>query len=272
MLVNKSAAIKGYRPGSLLVLAMLLLSGCAGGLLERKDSGPSRPVDVSHVPDAVPQVEPLSPYGNPASYEQDGIVYRVLRDARGFKEQGIASWYGTKFHGQRTSSGEAYDMYAMTAAHKTLPLPSYVKVTNLSNQRSVVVKVNDRGPFKAGRIIDLSYAAASKLGFMKQGTTQVHIETIVPAGSHQTTQLNHIPENSTMYVQVGAFSDKAKANKIASALRSELSWRVLVTPFRVNGNRVYRVRVGPVMQVEAANRLVASLTIPELGTPKIVFE
>ncbi|RMH16713.1 MAG: septal ring lytic transglycosylase RlpA family protein [Gemmatimonadetes bacterium] len=148
---------------------------------ERAEGGP-RTVDLDAIPDAVPRIEPLSRYGNPPSYEVFGKTYHTLRDARGFVQEGMASWYGQEFHGRRTSSGEPYDMFAMTAAHRELPLPTYVRVTNLENGRSVVVRVNDRGPFHdtESRIIDLSYAAAYKLRIIGPGTARVRVEAIVP--------------------------------------------------------------------------------------------
>lgn len=146
-----------------------------------KDYGPSSPVDVSHVPDAVPKVEPLSRGGNKSSYLVFGKSYHVMPSAAGYKEKGGASWYGKKFHGYLTANGDKYDMYSMSAAHKSLPLPSYVKVTNLANNKQVIVRVNDRGPFHPGRVIDLSYAAAAKLDMLGKGTAQVEVEAIDPA-------------------------------------------------------------------------------------------
>src|SRR6185295_17663113 len=168
------------------LLAALLLAACSGNSSRpRNDDGypdlASVPKDIHAVPDARPVAEPRSRYGNPKAYEVFGERYFVLGSAAGYKEQGRASWYGTKFHGQRTSSGETYDMYQMTAAHKTLPLPTYVRVTRLSNGRSVVVKVNDRGPFHQGRIIDLSYAAATRLDLLKDGSAEVEVEAVEPA-------------------------------------------------------------------------------------------
>lgn len=161
----------------LTALAMLVLAGCASS----PGDGPGRSIpDASELPNATPKDVPRSRYGNPESYEVLGQRYHVMSDASGFHQRGIASWYGRKFHGQRTSSGEPYDMYAMTAAHKTLPLPSWVEVTNLDNGRKAVVKVNDRGPFAKGRIIDLSYAAATKLGVVSPGTAPVSIRVVGP--------------------------------------------------------------------------------------------
>jgi len=175
---------------SVLFIAVLV-SGCAnqssvpktneGRYKVTKDYGPDALVDVSHVQDAVPKVEPRSRGGNRSRYEVLGKQYSVMPSAAGYNETGGASWYGKKFHGYLTANGEKYDMYQMTAAHKSLPIPTYVKVTNLANNRQVIVRVNDRGPFHKGRIIDLSYAAASKLDMLKQGTSQVRVEAINPA-------------------------------------------------------------------------------------------
>jgi rare lipoprotein A len=138
--------------------------------------------DVAAVPDAVPRAEPLHRYAN-RPYEAMGRKYVPLTQVGVFKQRGTASWYGKRYHGNPTSSGEKYDMYKMSAAHPILPIPSYARVTNLANRRSVVVRINDRGPFHAGRAIDISYAAAHKLGFIGQGSAQVEIEQIVPGGA-----------------------------------------------------------------------------------------
>lgn len=169
------------RPARLLPLLLLTAaaSGC-GTLQQQGDWGPSKPMDLSGVPDPVPRWEPPSAYGNPETYSVAGQSYRVLTDSKDFVQRGIASWYGRKFHGRLTSNREPYNMYAMTAAHKTLPLPTYVQVTNLDNGRTAIVRVNDRGPFKEGRIIDLSFAAASRLGIVKTGTGRVEIRAIDP--------------------------------------------------------------------------------------------
>lgn len=149
---------------------------------EPRQSANEIPADVANIPDAVPRDEPLSQYGNPESYTVYGETYQVLPTAQGYNERGYASWYGRKFHGRRTSSGEIYDMYQMTAAHRTLPLPTFVKVRNLENNRVITVRVNDRGPFHSDRIIDLSYAAAAKLGILDAGSAMVQVEAINPGG------------------------------------------------------------------------------------------
>jgi peptidoglycan lytic transglycosylase len=172
-----------------LALVLVLLVTACGSSPQRgggyyKDDGPGAnpPANLASIPDAVPRSEPLHKYAN-RPYEVLGKKYVPLASVRPFTQRGVASWYGKKFHGQKTSSGETYDMYKMTAAHPTLPIPSYARVTNLSNGRSVVVRINDRGPFHNSRIIDLSYAAAYRLGYIGVGSTQVQIDAVVPAQS-----------------------------------------------------------------------------------------
>lgn len=173
-----------------------LLTAC-GGSPVIKDSGPRGPVDVSHIPDAVPRAEQRTKAGNKTPYTVLGKTYYVMPSSEGFRQEGYASWYGKKFHGRRTSNGEVYDMYGMTAAHKTLPIPSYVRVTNKQNGLSVVVRVNDRGPFHGGRIIDLTYTAATKLGFVGQGTAPVAIEVITPGQATSRSSQSYKPTKTT---------------------------------------------------------------------------
>jgi rare lipoprotein A len=170
-------------------LALSLLVGCAGGGGSQsgggrysmdRDAYPETPEDVANVPDAVPRVEPRSRSGNRSSYSVWGKTYHVLADPTGYVAEGRASWYGTKFQGYDTANGETYDMYKMSAAHRSLPLPTYARVTNLDNGRKVIVRVNDRGPFHSDRLIDLSYAAAARLGILKGGTGRVKVEAIDP--------------------------------------------------------------------------------------------
>jgi rare lipoprotein A len=172
--------------------ALLQLAACAHAPPHPSPARPSAPAppatvlprtapDVNQVPDAVPREEPRSAFGNPPFYYVGGHRYVVLPSASGYVERGVASWYGTEFHGLRTSTGEPYDMFAMTAAHKTLPLPCYARVTNLSNGRNVVVRINDRGPFVANRVIDLSYSAAARLDMIRNGTAFVQVEVLTPA-------------------------------------------------------------------------------------------
>jgi rare lipoprotein A len=187
-----------------------------------------------------PVKESLSRYGNPATYIANGQSYSVMRSSVGYKARGVASWYGTKFHKQRTSSGDLYDMYAMTAAHKTLPLPSYVKVKNLKNGREAVVKVNDRGPFHADRVIDLSYAAAIKLGLLPKGTANVEIEVLKGADT-----------KSHYYLQAGAFA----AEHSAKILQDKLAHMTPSPVFIEHYNGHFIVRVGPFAQKKMTDTL-----------------
>ena len=167
------------------------------------------PEDIENIPDAVVVDEPKSRYGNPPDYEALGQKYTVLQKApSGFREKGRASWYGKKFHGRRTANGEIYDMFKMTAAHKTLPLPSYVRVTNQANGRSVVVRVNDRGPFHPGRIVDLSYAAAAKIDLLHHGSAQVTLEVLTP---EQGRNVADDQPGKPRYLEVGRFADPIDA-------------------------------------------------------------
>ena len=172
-----------------LLALVVLVAGCSSNPPQRpggyyKDDGPhaNPPANLASIPDAVPRSEPLHKYAN-RPYEVFGRKYTPLAAVQPFSQRGMASWYGKKFHGQKTSSGEVYDMYKMTAAHPTLPIPSYARVTSVANGRSVVVRINDRGPFHAARIIDVSYAAAHKLGFIQAGAAQVEVESIIPGKS-----------------------------------------------------------------------------------------
>lgn len=238
-----------------LALALLaaLLAACAGPRSVQTppsadrpgtDGPPDEPVDVSDVPEPEPRPEPLSRLGNPDTYEVMGRRYRVLFTADEFEQEGPASWYGRKFHGRSTSSGEPYDMYKMTAAHKRLPLPSYVHVTNLANGRDVVVRVNDRGPFHGDRIIDLSYAAAMRLDMIGEGTAPVRIRALTLAGNRVDD-----PANPSLYLQTGAFSDPTNARDLASRLETMGLNRVFVTPTD-DAQPLYRVRVGPFSDVD----------------------
>jgi peptidoglycan lytic transglycosylase len=175
-------ARRGWRSAGVIVAVLLMgvLGGCASNGDRREQGAFAGAADGSDIPDAVPRAEPLSRSGNPDSYAVRGKRYFTLKTSEGHVERGLASWYGRQFHGRKTSSGERYDMYAMTAAHKTLPLPTYVRVTNMENGRTAVVKVNDRGPFHGPRVIDLSYSAAKKLGVIEKGTAMVEVRAIDP--------------------------------------------------------------------------------------------
>lgn len=272
-----------------LPLALVLALSACGSVSKRdasgtagveRDGGPSYSADMSHLPDPVPRAEPRSRYGNPESYVVNGRRYTVMPSADGYVARGIASWYGTKFHGKRTSSGEPYDMYAMTAAHTSLPLPTYVRVTNLNNGRSVTVRVNDRGPFHDNRLIDLSYAAASKLGIVETGTGLVEVRALSPGEPAATTVAQTRPSESganppgaALYLQVGAFISRTNAEQLRHRLGGQALPPVHVQEgVDANNTPIYRVRVGPIASVAEADRLAAQLAGLGVGTPHIVID
>lgn len=223
-------------------------------------------MDVSKIRDAVPRAEPRSRSGNPSSYTVLGRTYHVMTDSRGYRERGAASWYGTKFHGQRTSSGEAYDMYAMTAAHKSLPLPTYVRVINLQNGREAIVKVNDRGPFRDNRVIDLSYAAATKLGIIGAGTGLVEVQALDPGKGRPRPTRNSVAlsgKDTDLFLQVGAFIDRGNAQRMMQRLRGSIANPIRIQTAVGYDQTIYRVQVGPMRSVEQAD--TASMRLAQLG-------
>jgi rare lipoprotein A len=222
-------------------------------------SAPAGKPDLSAVPDAVPRYELRSRHGNPPFYDVQGKRYFVLASAEGYVERGVASWYGPSFHGVNTSMGERYDMYAMTAAHKTLPLPAYARVTNLKNGRSVVVRINDRGPFVANRIIDLSYSAAAKLDMLREGTTLVEVRVLTPAAPDTLTRTAELPPPD-LYMQAGAFADEGNAQHLLARLRAAGVTGVSVVSPVATQSRLYRVRVGPITGVAQFDALAARLS------------
>jgi rare lipoprotein A len=261
---------------------LAVLPGC--GLLQRTPDPPpadtavpAPPRDLDAIPDAVPRDEPRSRYGNPETYEVFGKRYKVMKSGKGHVERGLASWYGPGFHSERTSSGEPYDMYAMTAAHKTLPIPAYVRVTNLENGRSVVVRVNDRGPFVGERIIDLSYTAASKLDMLRAGTARVEIR-VLDARSNTSSQSialtppSQLPTGTptgtatgSRFLQVGSFGSSANASALVGRLTAAGISGASVREARVGDRLLYRVRVGPVVDAGQAARLTEQLR--DAGVP-----
>lgn len=239
-----------------------MLAACSGNV-PVPDRSHDRMAQGGDPPDALPRVEPKSRFGNPPFYVVAGKRYDVLASSEGFVERGIASWYGPRFHGRRASSGETYDMYAMTAAHPSLPLPTYAQVTNLENGRSATVRINDRGPFHANRVIDLSYAAARKLGVLQRGTAMVEVRTLNPklpaTGSTAVVAIAAVP---SMYVQVGAFSDLANAEQLrAQLVLREMDVHIEHAPDA--DTPLYRVRIGPLSSVRAAD--VAAQRLEALG-------
>nr|WP_320165836.1 septal ring lytic transglycosylase RlpA family protein [uncultured Methylophaga sp.] len=268
-------SLSSHRLALLLLIGFLTSCGGKVGVVEQ-DSAPTRAPDLSNIPDAVPKNEPLSKYGNPRQYKVLGKNYYTLSSAEGYREKGIASWYGTKFHGRRTSSGEIYDMYKMTAAHKTLPLPTYVEVTNLENGKKAIVKVNDRGPFHENRVIDLSYSAATKLGIIAKGTGLVEVRalttpgkatvapTIKEAAPKVTASVKPL-SSAEMFLQVGAFSSLSRAEQIKRKLQHEVTGVIIITPFKSSQGTLYRVRIGPISSVEQGDSLATKLA--NLGYP-----
>ena len=258
-----------------LTVLIIVLSAC-GGTSSVDDGPPGGSVNVASIPDAVPRVEGKSRYGNPASYMVYGKRYYTLNSSDGYRERGVASWYGTKFHGRRTSSGEPYDMYAMTAAHKTLPLPTYVRVTNLNNQRSVVLRVNDRGPFHSDRVIDLSYSAAWKLGILGKGTGYVEVLALDPRSPEpvKVAKTTSKPANQPvqLYLQTGSFSVRANAEQMKGQMQRVSGGPVNIQPVQIGGRTTYRVRVGPIADVTRADRLAQQISDLGLETPRIVIE
>jgi rare lipoprotein A len=226
---------------------------------------PLPPPDTGAVADATPRIEPRSTHGNPSFYDVNGRRYQVLASAGGYLERGVASWYGPDFHGHNTSSGEPYDMYAMTAAHPTLPLPCYARITNLSNGRSIVVRINDRGPFVANRIVDLSYSAALRLDMVRTGTALVELRTVDPTTDRGAPLATSTPGTAPLYIQVGAYADNGNAQRVLARLRGA----GIITAFALSNeageHRLHRIRVGPVATVEQFDALAARLAT--LGFP-----
>lgn len=255
-----------------ILLLAVVLSGCFSSAVNRgpRDGAPSGSIDVSRIPDAVPKWEPVTKAGNKSPYTVLGKTYRVLPSSNGYRQRGIASWYGTKFHGRKTSNGETYSMYAMTAAHKTLPIPSYVRVNNLENGRSVIVRVNDRGPFHGGRIIDLSYAAAKKLGYSDNGTASVEVIAIDPVNyQRNSVEAPSIEKQGAPYLQAGAFSTENAARQLVSRIRlmTEHPVQVRTTADRP---RLFKVWVGPFSDHYQLTQIRERLNLESLA-PFVVY-
>jgi rare lipoprotein A len=249
---------------------LLLLAGCGPKVVRGPVQLPTpAPPLPSEVPDAVPRVEPRSTSGNPPFYDALGQRYFVLASADGYRERGVASWYGPGFHTGRTASGETYDMYAMTAAHKTLPLPCFAQVTNLRNGRSVIVRVNDRGPFVANRLIDLSYVAASKLDMLREGTTLVEVRSL---SATQAPLPAPVVAQDELYIQVGAFAEEDNANRLLATIRAAGVGPAFIREANVNGRHLFRVRVGPVPDVAEFDRLVEDLRGAGIPDARLALE
>jgi rare lipoprotein A len=252
----------------IIFFALICLISCATGRYQHKeDSTPARPPNAAELKNAIPREEEKSRGGN-KNYNVRGINYNVLLDAKNFQQIGTASWYGRKFHGHLTSNGEIYDMYGMTAAHKNLPLPTYLKVTNVENNKSVIVRVNDRGPFHQSRIIDLSYSAAYQLDMLKTGTAKVKIQTITDFNSSiKTTSLlttKYIDKiaQKKQYIQVIATRNhdlaKSTANTLAEQYQQNVIWPI--------NKGIFRVQIGPIADSNQLAKILALLQ--SSGYPK----
>jgi len=267
-----------------VLLLAATLTACGGGKLQR-DGPPSGSVRIPDLPaDPTPRPEPRSRYGNGPVYEVLGERYQVLGSSEGYRERGVASWYGTKFHGNLTSSREPYDMYKMTAAHKTLPLPTWVRVRNLRNDRSVIVRVNDRGPFVHNRIIDLSYAAAMRLDMIGDGTSLVEVTAIdfdVPRGDRPVRRSVPAtppppPESEPpsvehdVYVQVGAFGERDNAERRLGLLAGAGIGGAFIHEERAPDRVLYRVRIGPIVDVVQYDVLIEQLENIGIDDPYLV--
>jgi len=264
----------------LVVVAFVNLAGCFS--TQQRPSAtdinavPAEPIDtappIAPAPPATVPAEPRSHYGNPPYYDVFGKRYYVLSSSAAYVERGVASWYGPGFHKIRTSNGETYDMYGMSAAHKTLPLPAFVRVTNLLNGRSVVVRINDRGPFVGNRIIDLSYTAAARLDMLRGGTAMVEVRSLdpgtpltealqapAPAEAAAPAPVNPAAIKPVLFVQAGAFADPANAERLAAKLRGGAYGKIFVRDDLIAGRKMYRVRIGPVPNVQSFDRIYAAL-------------
>ncbi len=259
--------------------------------IDVKDSGPASVLDVGHIPDANPVKEPRTKAGNKSPYTVLGKTYRLMNNPKGFTQKGHASWYGKKFHGKKTSNGEIYNMYGMTAAHKTLPIPTFVRVTNVSNGKQVIVRVNDRGPFHGDRIIDLTYTAARKLGFAGQGTASVKLEVVeaadqshfkgfdnvVPQGNTAAANVAPKPRNSGgyeipegTYLQMGAFGQPAGARAFAQKVKSLTTYPVIIET--VAERNIQRVLLGPLKDNWDLVNLQQAFKRKGYQEPKVVYK
>ena len=277
-----------------LLLALITIAACgststspvknenSGRYSINQDRAPARNVDVSAVPEIIPVPITRTRAGNRSPYTVLGKSYTVMPTEEGYSERGVASWYGEKFHGHKTSNGEVFDMYVASAAHKSLPIPSFLKVTNLDNNRSIVVRVNDRGPFHGDRLVDLSYAAAVKLGYADRGTARVQLDSIIAnadvgrSGS-AVAQSDRVQVGGKVgarkYLQVGAFSRRSAAEAVSQELRNLTDRPVFIRSVdTVNNGVMHRVRIGPLPDTNEIPRLSRRVAAANLGSPYTVTE
>ena len=255
----------------------------AGRYSISQDRAPTRIVDLASIPEIIPEPLNRTGAGNRSPYTVLGKSYEVMPTEEGYNERGVASWYGEKFHGHKTSNGEVFDMFLASAAHKSLPIPSFLRVTNLDNNRNIIVRVNDRGPFHGDRVIDLSYAAALKLGYADRGTARVQLESIVATGTSgdRAVRASNSVWNETLrvsstgskYVQVGAFSDLSAAQEVTSRVEEITSLPVFIWTVNTSNNKIlHRVRVGPISDSGQIQRVRESVVAANLGSPYTVTE
>ncbi len=277
-----------------VLLAVMFLVGCgsssvpdnpnAGRYAIAQDRAPTRPLNERAIADVQPEPVQRTLAGNRSPYTVLGKTYHVLPTEAGYNATGVASWYGEKFHGHKTSNGEVFDMYQVSAAHKSLPIPSFARVTNLDNNRSIIVRVNDRGPFHGDRLIDLSYAAAVKLGYADRGTARVSIEGIVAdpwsdraatnqSYDRQSNDVLRISSQENRYLQVGAFSELSSAHKLSDRLQAMTTRPVVIRSVESGeGTVLHRVRIGPLQTNDEIRQLTASVVAANLGSPYTVTE
>lgn len=268
--------IGGLVRGSLAWALVLILAGCGSSPFKSSDSAPRKRLHPDRIADAVPRQDPITRAGNTSPYTVLGKTYHVLSDPSGHRERGTASWYGRKFHGRPTANGETYSVYGMTAAHRSLPIPCYVEVTNLENGRRTVVRVNDRGPFHGDRIIDLSYAAAVKLGFADKGTALVEIRLIemdngslVAGGGRPSGSPPASVDPGRHYLQAGAFQDSERARQLKSRLAASVGHPVSIETVP-GATTLYRVHIGPLTSRKQAEQLRGRLQAERLAEAHVV--
>lgn len=300
-MATKNSAVMQYKPASLLLLTVMLSACVSPPLTTPSDSGTANagryaiehdipllePIDLEAIPEVVPQPVTRTMAGNKSPYRVNGKTYRVLETENGYKETGMASWYGRKFHGHLTSNGEIYDMFKFSAAHKSLPIPSFARVTNLDNGKSIVVRVNDRGPFHDDRIIDLSYAAASWLDYADTGTARVSVEALTTGSENiitvaantsgpEVSQEDVAAERQLIeadagqeYLQVGAFSNLDSAENVLETLVALTQVPVFIRSELNNGtsNVLHRVRLGPLNETMELDSLIRIIMDAGLGSP-----
>lgn len=302
MIQDKSHDVRAVLMAIVLFVLISSLAGCFFFPDNNKDGPPDRQVDLSQIKNPTPHYLPKSRYGNPKSYVVNGKRYHVLKTAAGYNKRGIASWYGTKFHGKLTSTREPYNMFAMTAASPELPIPSYARVTNLRNGRSIIVKVNDRGPFEDNRILDLSYAAAKKLGYENRGTAPVRVTSITFTKNRPYTPIygdkphyrhrpqrhfakqnparflekTHHPirynkqETKPFYLQVAAFSAKKPAKNLELKLQNMTAHHIRISHRVDLGSHLYKVQIGPIQNFMDTLSLKKSIRAAGYGDAIIV--